>query len=134
MANFREKWNLSHQQFLFCQEYLKNFNAEAACKKVYGPGKNGSNVIRSRNVLVYLRYRLDIVHEAAEVNYDYLMNVLKRQLDDKDSSVRAAASRTLQMALRARDEVDAKLKAIEAMEKPVESNINIKIEEHKKED
>jgi len=135
---FWNKHNLTWKQFQFCQEFLKCYNADTAYAIVYeipkGKSRNGTNVLKSVHVLKYLRDRMAQTIEAADVDYDFLLKHLKKDILSNDPELRVPAAKTLQLALKARDDIRTRVSELDKKVVPVSAssftiNINELIED-----
>lgn len=128
----RATWNsfgLTIKQFLFCQEYLKDFNATRAAKAVYRTIETGSQCMRSKAVQRYIRHRLETKLEAAEADWDYVLKRSKSIVEERGED-RTQALKILKESLKALDDVKMRMAEREAekeKEKEQELNITLKV-------
>ena len=87
--------DLTYNQFLFCEEYLRSFNARASFKHAYKNCKyDGSyNIMKNRKVVAYLRARLEEKKATIERLTDKMHKVLCESLDSPDKDVQLEATK-----------------------------------------
>lgn len=119
---------LTHKQFIFCEAYLRHFNVDKACREAY-PNmntRNGSNVLKSRKVLEYIRERLKQKRHTMEMLTDKMLEKLSEKMEDADPQVALEATKQVARLT----EIDAKIKQLEVDAKSdQEQTINIRFTE-----
>ena len=119
----KNKYGITHRQWLFAEEYLLHFNADQAYRKVYS-GTNCRNAwvtLQSRPLIAYIRMRLE--EKQATLNRNWELANLKLQ----EIMTSGTPQEILQATKIASDnrnrqlELEAKLKELEATKETKES-------------
>lgn len=87
--------DLTYKQFLFCEEYLRSYNARQAFKVAY-PNcihHGETNILKSRKVVNYIKARLDEKKMTIERLTDKAFNVLNKCLDDDSTFIALEATK-----------------------------------------
>lgn len=117
---------LSYKQFLFCEEYLRNFNARQAFKVAYPNCKHHgeTNVMKSRKVVDYIKARLEEKKATIERLTDKMHSILYESMLSPDSEIALEATKQISklLEIKARiSELDNKVNDNEPI------NINFKV-------
>ena len=113
-------FDLSYNQFLFCESYLRIFNVDKACREAY-PNmhtSNGSNVLKSRKVQKYLRARLQEKKATIERLTDKMYDVLCQSMYSDDPTINLEATKQVARI----KEIEAK---INSFDEPTDTTISI---------
>lgn len=121
--------DLTYKQFIFCEAYLRHFNADEAFREAYPNCKhrNSTNIMKSRKLQKYLRKRLQ-EKKATQVRLtDKMRDVLIESLDSIDPAIRLEATKQVARL----EELEAKLKQLEVADEQAkqskETTINFKV-------
>ena len=112
--------DLSYNQFLFCEAYLRIYNVDKACRIAY-PNMhthNGSNILKSRKVQKYLRERLEEKKATIERLTDKMYDVLCQSMYSDDPTINLEATKQVARI----KEIEAK---INSFDDPTDSTITI---------
>ena len=117
---------LTYKQFLFAEEYLRNFNARQAFKIAYPncTHHGETNILKSRKLVAYIKERLDEKKVTIERLTDKAYNVLYSALDDRAKTIRLEATKQVARLNEVRmriEELDKQLNSDEPI------NINFKV-------
>lgn len=122
---------LTYNQFKFCEAYLRYYNVEKACREAYPNmhSRNGSNVIKSRKVIAYIKERLDQKKATLIRLTDKMHDKLFSLMDSRDNMTVIEAAK-LVMRL---NEIEARFKELDNL-KNNENNLSININYERHED
>jgi phage terminase small subunit len=117
--------DLTFKQFLFAEAYLRHYNVEKACREAYPNmnSKNGSNVLKSRKVIAYLKNRLEEKKATIERLTDKMHKVLGEALESPDPEVALEATKQVARL----KEINNKINELDAIKEQKPSQITFSV-------